>query len=227
MIIKCAECKKEVSDTAKICPHCGYELTPQKKDGCLAIAGRMFTWFIGIMFVWALMQGCSDGYNRKKNELNGVELNKNSTPNYENRQTDKTKRLDKFEIERIYSTKRDGESTDFLLYKGQKRDIETLKNVTAELKKTSSKFYLYDDLNVLELNWLMWGAAFESQDYYTKIDKLTKKCKCSLDKHFISADYLLTSDGIAGNYKKHQQTKCSPCNISEDIQELKELLKKK
>lgn len=136
-------------------------------------------------------------------------------------------KLKELNVKQIYSTKRDGEPTAFLLYKGQKKDIETLKNVTAALKKISPKFYLYDDMNVLELNWLMWGAAFENQEYYTKVDKLTKMCKCSLDKHFVSANYLITSDGIAGNYKKYQKTKCSSCNISEDIQELKELLEKK
>ena len=25
-LIKCKECNKEVSDTAKTCPHCGYKL---------------------------------------------------------------------------------------------------------------------------------------------------------------------------------------------------------
>lgn len=87
---------------------------------------------------------------------------------------EKIKKLEKLNIEQIYSTKRTGEMTDFLLYKSQKRDTKTLKNVIAELKKISSKFYLYDDINVLEYNWLNWGAAFEPKEYYIKIDKLGK-----------------------------------------------------
>lgn len=30
-LIECPECKKEISDTAKTCPNCGYELHKEKK----------------------------------------------------------------------------------------------------------------------------------------------------------------------------------------------------
>lgn len=33
-LIKCIECKKEISDTAKICPHCGYKLKSRKNINC-------------------------------------------------------------------------------------------------------------------------------------------------------------------------------------------------
>lgn len=33
-LIKCIECKKEISDTAKICPHCGYKLKRRKNINC-------------------------------------------------------------------------------------------------------------------------------------------------------------------------------------------------
>lgn len=49
-LINCPECKKEVSDSAKTCPHCGYKLIedevqrtntqsikPKKKSGCLTL----------------------------------------------------------------------------------------------------------------------------------------------------------------------------------------------
>lgn len=32
MLISCPECKLQVSDRAKACPHCGYPLTPEKKN---------------------------------------------------------------------------------------------------------------------------------------------------------------------------------------------------
>ncbi len=50
-LINCPECGKQISDSAKMCPHCGYELfdyklrnvkkspqyapQPKKKNGCL------------------------------------------------------------------------------------------------------------------------------------------------------------------------------------------------
>jgi uncharacterized protein YbaR (Trm112 family) len=33
-LITCPECKKEISDTAKSCPSCGYELKPSQKQLC-------------------------------------------------------------------------------------------------------------------------------------------------------------------------------------------------
>lgn len=133
-------------------------------------------------------------------------------------------RLAKLKIKRIYSHKRTGEPTDFLLYTGGKRDKKELEKIVSELKKISSIFYLYDDINILDLNWLMWGAAFEGEKYYTNIAKLENKCKCAMSKHYISADFLLTSDGLA-KYQENKQ--CSPCNISKEIEKLKEFLERK
>ena len=31
-LIKCPECKKEVSDKAEVCPHCGYPLRKRKDE---------------------------------------------------------------------------------------------------------------------------------------------------------------------------------------------------
>jgi len=33
-LINCSECKKEISDSAKSCPNCGYKIT-KKSNGCL------------------------------------------------------------------------------------------------------------------------------------------------------------------------------------------------
>ncbi len=62
-LINCPECNKEVSDSAKMCPHCGYELfdyklrnakkppqythQPKKKNGCLIAIGAIV--FISIL----------------------------------------------------------------------------------------------------------------------------------------------------------------------------------
>ena len=49
---KCPECGKEVSDTAKTCPHCGHEL-PQKPN---VVAG---IFILGAIFLIALFYQAS------------------------------------------------------------------------------------------------------------------------------------------------------------------------
>ena len=131
----------------------------------------------------------------------------------------KYEKLDQLNIKLIHSTKRTGEPVDYLLYTGNKKTRNDLAKIVNEVKKISENFYLYDDLNVLELEWLTWGAALAGMEYYTKIDELSKKCKWALENHFVSANYLQTKDGIALSYMKNKN--CSPCNISKDIEELK------
>ena len=48
-LLKCKECGKEISDTAKTCPHCGAKLS--KGVGCLGIALTI----IGILFCLSLL----------------------------------------------------------------------------------------------------------------------------------------------------------------------------
>ncbi len=131
----------------------------------------------------------------------------------------KYEKLDQLNIKLIHSTRRTGAPVDYLLYTGDNRDKNDLVKIVNEVKKISENFYLYDDLNVLELEWLTWGAALAGMEYYTKIDELSKKCKCALENHFVSANYLQTKDGLALSYLKDKN--CSPCNISKDIEELK------
>ena len=47
-IINCNECQKEVSDQAKICPNCGYDLQKEKNT---KIAAKGCLWIFGIIFV--------------------------------------------------------------------------------------------------------------------------------------------------------------------------------
>lgn len=48
-LIKCLECKKEVSETAKKCPNCGYDLKSKKSSlttaAVLLIVAAYFFWF--------------------------------------------------------------------------------------------------------------------------------------------------------------------------------------
>lgn len=54
MMINCKECGKEMSDSAKVCPNCGYDYTlknklakkKSNKIGCLVILGIMFIFFL-------------------------------------------------------------------------------------------------------------------------------------------------------------------------------------
>lgn len=135
----------------------------------------------------------------------------------------KYEKLDQLNIKLIHSTRRTGEPVDYLLYTGNKKTRNDLAKIVNEVKKISENFYLYDDLNVLELEWLTWAAAFAGMEYYNKIDELDKKCRCFLENHYISANYLQTKDGIALSYMKNKN--CSPCNISKDIEALKRLSK--
>jgi predicted amidophosphoribosyltransferase len=36
-LIECPECKKEISDHASSCPHCGYELKPQRVEKTVVV----------------------------------------------------------------------------------------------------------------------------------------------------------------------------------------------
>jgi hypothetical protein len=38
-LIECPECKKEISDSTKQCPHCGYSLESKSSNGCLKTVG--------------------------------------------------------------------------------------------------------------------------------------------------------------------------------------------
>ncbi len=51
-IIQCPECSAEVSDTAMVCPHCGFQLRKPKRS----FMGKLIKWsFIGfniLMAIW-------------------------------------------------------------------------------------------------------------------------------------------------------------------------------
>lgn len=69
-IINCKECKKEVSDQAKICPNCGFDLQKEKNTaitskGCLWIFGILFA---VILFVMLLPSSPDSDSNSKKLE---------------------------------------------------------------------------------------------------------------------------------------------------------------
>ena len=49
-LIKCEECKKEISDDAKVCPQCGAK--PSKKTSIL-------TWIIGVIFLVVFSKACT------------------------------------------------------------------------------------------------------------------------------------------------------------------------
>lgn len=55
-MIKCPECEKEISDTAKLCPHCGYKIKSPLKKGkalhiilamCAILVVALVTFWIG------------------------------------------------------------------------------------------------------------------------------------------------------------------------------------
>lgn len=55
-LITCPECKKEISDQAKMCPHCGYEL-PKKKSGVSPRKKTKSALIIGGVFLAFLIVG--------------------------------------------------------------------------------------------------------------------------------------------------------------------------
>jgi RNA polymerase subunit RPABC4/transcription elongation factor Spt4 len=59
-LINCNECKKQISDTATSCPHCGAP-TPQKNTKKVSILLGTGIFLIPIIFSWATLRG---GYSK-------------------------------------------------------------------------------------------------------------------------------------------------------------------
>ena len=205
MLIKCPECHNEISDNALSCPKCGYVLKKEKRNGYSIV-------FV-ILFILTCIGFCSSPDNNYKSRQVRKDV---SNVTLEQRK----KQFANIDVELIYDKRRTGEKTDFLLYKGQDKSDKKLAILVKEIKKISPHYFLYDDVNVLELNWLLWGAAFEKQEYYKTLEQLVNKCgKCYMDKHYISADFLITADGLTQSYKNKQQ--CGVCNIDVELQKFK------
>jgi predicted amidophosphoribosyltransferase len=51
---QCPECKKEVSSTAELCPHCGYKL--RKTSGCVTMIAAFFFLILLVLVVMALLK---------------------------------------------------------------------------------------------------------------------------------------------------------------------------
>jgi hypothetical protein len=49
-LITCPACKKDVSEEAEKCPHCGHPLKKKEASGCLTFIGVVV--FIGGFFYW-------------------------------------------------------------------------------------------------------------------------------------------------------------------------------
>lgn len=56
----CKECKKEISDTAPTCPHCGV-----KNPGASKSMGA-FGWFVTVLVILAIIGSCSSGDDKKE-----------------------------------------------------------------------------------------------------------------------------------------------------------------
>ena len=54
-LIKCPECNREISDTAKTCPHCGYKLNVEQ----VRHRNKIVTWSIVSVLIIALAIGLS------------------------------------------------------------------------------------------------------------------------------------------------------------------------
>lgn len=167
-----------------------------------------------ILFIWAFVESLFS------TNVFAMEKHKNfSNSNISNQNEQRQNKLST-NVRLIYSTKRkSNEPVSYFLYTGGKRKKSELQSIVNTLRASGKSFYLYDNLDILELEWLMWGGAFESKEYYNLIDNVSKKCKCSINKHFISADYLITDDGFPISYVENK--KCPPCNISREINQLK------
>jgi len=76
-LINCPECKKEVSKTAKVCPHCGYKL--KKKKGCLYYIGIAILIVIGLVIIELATQDNSSSSDR---DFGGERLAYNLSKDY-------------------------------------------------------------------------------------------------------------------------------------------------
>ena len=83
-LIECAECRKEVSDKASVCPHCGYPLVEPPKQPALSSNIKRRKRSL-ILVVWAVMFLCI-GYVLVSHKVADLEdedpaLNSADTPN--------------------------------------------------------------------------------------------------------------------------------------------------
>jgi len=57
-LIKCPECSKEISDQAKVCPHCGYTISPSKRHPSLPL--KILAGICALIAILVLLSGFFD-----------------------------------------------------------------------------------------------------------------------------------------------------------------------
>lgn len=147
--------------------------------------------------------------------------------------------LEKLGIELIYTQRRTGEEMDYLLCKDNcsNKSLDARKEILIAIRKTSKKYELYDDMNVLRLSWYQWGAAYESGEYYAKLKLLQKRCECAMFRSYVGSNVYVKVDYSTSitkpNYSvsdfgleyMNKPESCPPCQISkEEYESLKEEL---
>ena len=68
-LIKCLECSHEISDKAKSCPKCGYELNvPRKKSirGCSSLIGYVLIGFLALAIIGMIFSDDNDATETKE-----------------------------------------------------------------------------------------------------------------------------------------------------------------
>jgi RNA polymerase subunit RPABC4/transcription elongation factor Spt4 len=64
-LVKCVECKKEISSSVKVCPHCG------KKDPTIGAKEKFIGFIILVLMVIFVPQFCSDSEKKQVHTKNG------------------------------------------------------------------------------------------------------------------------------------------------------------
>ena len=68
-LVNCPECKKEISNKAKLCPQCGYDISKYMKKTWIAKNKRkMISWLLAVICLLVVISGCVIGLRYVRDE---------------------------------------------------------------------------------------------------------------------------------------------------------------
>jgi len=79
-LVNCPECKKDVSNKAKLCPHCGYKM--QKRSGCLPMLGIVILISLAIVVIDANINSEVNTSNSPRKDYTSERLAYNLSKDY-------------------------------------------------------------------------------------------------------------------------------------------------
>ena len=221
-LITCPECNKEVSDTNKKCPHCGYKLNVNKQKkgiskkiiGIIGICAIVIICFIGIL-IYTRPINKFHRYISKKNYDAALQLAQEKLP-------------DSDEITKIIDTQADDIFNQFLAkkmdYDKAKAEITKLKAFKVNIKKFDDYLSKMNNLHLSRDSFQIAQDNESKKDYMNAIKQYKKVIEDDTDNYNIAQDKIgeLTSKlkdqalkDASAAAKKHEYVKAM--NILSDV----------